>query len=341
MKSRLLRHFALFAALSVTACDYRRGALDPVSDQALVIAILWWAFFWTSMVVFAGVLVALGIAFVRGRRRERREGADADHDPSAAEEHRTERVVFTATGVSALVLVGLLVASIASGRELGTHAEPALHVKVIAHQWWWEVQYPGPTAADLVQTANELHLPAGRTVDIELRSADVIHSLWMPNLQGKRDLIPGHANHLVIRAMRVGSYEGHCAEFCGLEHARMELPVTVEPEDRFSAWLEAARTPARVPADEAARRGGELFLRGPCALCHNVTGTDASASAGPDLTHVASRAWLAAGALPNSRENLRAWLADPQRVKPGAQMPATALPPAELSDVVTYLETLK
>jgi cytochrome c oxidase subunit 2 len=216
-----------------------------------------------------------------------------------------------------------------------------LPVKVVAHQWWWEIQYPGPRASDLVITANELHLPAGRTAELELHAADVIHSLWIPNLQGKRDLIPGHTTRLSILPERVGRYDGHCAEFCGLEHARMELPVYVDSPERFSAWLTAQRRPAPVPATPELARGARVFTKGPCAMCHAVTGTEASASVGPDLTHVASRAWLAAGALPNSPRNLREWLRDPQSLKPGSQMPPTGLSESELDAVVLYLGSLR
>ncbi len=317
------------------------GALDPASTQALAISILWWVFFWTGLFVFAAVLVALVVACVRGRRRARREGSAAEAVPERSLEQRRERAVLAATVLSVVILIGLLVASIVGGRYIYGNPSPPLPVKVIAHQWWWEIQYPGPRSSDLVVTANELHLPAGRTAELELQAADVIHSLWIPNLQGKRDLIPGHTTRLSILPERVGRYDGHCAEFCGLEHARMELPVFVESPERFSAWLTAQRRPAPAPSTPEAERGARIFTKGPCAMCHTVTGTDAAASVGPDLTHVASRAWLAAGALPNSPRNLRAWLSDPQRLKPGSQMPPTGLSESELDDVVHYLGSLR
>jgi cytochrome c oxidase subunit 2 len=298
-------------------------------------------FFWTALFVFTGVIVALGIAFVRGRRRGRREGTAVDVTPEGELERKSERAVLAATVLSAFVLAGLLVATVVGGRQIFRSSGPPLPVKVIAHQWWWEVQYPGPRASDLVVSANELHLPAGRTAELELQAADVIHSLWIPNLQGKRDLIPGHTTHLVIEPERVGRYEGHCAEFCGLQHARMELIVSVDSPERFSAWLTSQRRPAPEPRTPPERRGARIFAQGPCALCHAVTGSEANASAGPDLTHLASRAWLAAGALQNSPQNLRVWLRDPQSVKPGAQMPPTGLRDDELDDLVSYLETLR
>jgi cytochrome c oxidase subunit 2 len=328
-------------ALGLGGCGYRRGALDPASTQAHAISVLWWVFFWTSVAVFSAVFVALVVALVRGHSRAQREGPRVETEPEPGLERRSARAVTAATALSVVILVGLLVASVARGRELFQGSEPAIAVKVIAHQWWWEVQYPGPRDSDLVITANELHLPAGRTAELELRSVDVIHSLWIPNLQGKRDLIPGHTTRLVIVPERVGRYDGHCAEFCGAQHARMDLPVSVDPPARFAAWLAAQRRPAPVPSTPAASRGAELFMRGPCAMCHAVTGTDASASAGPNLTHVASRPWLAAGALVNSPRNMREWLRDPQSKKPGSQMPATGLTDRELDDLLVYLETLQ
>jgi cytochrome c oxidase subunit 2 len=338
----LWRVLSLGLALALSSgCDYRRGALDPVSPEALTIQILFWVFFWISLFVLTGVVVALLFAIHRGHSRGKSEGAHAELTPDAALERRTHRAVLAASLLSALTLVGLLVASVFGGRALFRAPRPTFHAKIIAHQWWWEVQYEGKTASESVSTPNELHLPAGSAVELELQSVDVIHSLWLPNLHGKRDLIPGHTSRLVLRPTRPGRYEGHCAEFCGLQHARMELPVTVEPPDTFSRWLTAQRRPALVPAAPDARRGAELFTRGPCALCHSVVGTEASGSAGPDLTHLANRPYLAAGALPNSPLNLRAWLRDPQTFKPGVQMPATGLREDQLDDLVAYLETLR
>lgn len=339
---RARSRFALAAPLlACTACDYRKGALDPASSEALLIHLLWWVFFWVSVFVLSGVLVALALALYRGRARGVAAGSAPEVEPDAELERRTGRAVLAASALSILILLGLLVASVLFGRELFRAPHAPLSVKIVAHQWWWEVEYPGKTSSEHVRTANEVHLPAGVPVELELRSVDVIHSLWIPNLHGKRDLIPGHTNHLVLRPQRPGRYEGRCAEFCGLQHARMELAVVIEPPEVFSHWLERQRRPAPPPGAPDARRGADVFVRGSCSLCHGVTGSEAAASNGPDLTHVASRARLAAGALPNSPLDLRAWISDPQSIKPGAQMPPTALPSAELDDLVAYLETLR
>jgi cytochrome c oxidase subunit II len=336
------RRFGALSAFVLAGCDYRRGALDAASPQALLVDLLFWVFFWISVLVLVCVLVALSLAVLRARARRMREGDAAELEPEPSLERRARRAVLASTVFSLIVLVGLLIASVVTGRELFRPNEaPRFHVKLVGHQWWWEVQYLGPRPDQLVSTANELYLPAGIPVEVELRSVDVIHSLWIPNLHGKRDLIPGHTSRIVLLADRVGRFEGHCAEFCGLQHARMQLVVRVETPEHFSEWLERQRRPAVAPVEASARRGAEVFQRSPCVLCHSITGTDASASAGPDLTHVGSREWLGAGALRNSPESMRLWLTDPQRAKPGVQMPPTALPDHELFELVAYLRSLQ
>jgi cytochrome c oxidase subunit 2 len=178
-------------------------------------------------------------------------------------------------------------------------------------------------------------------VVVTLRSNDVIHSLWIPNLQGKKDLIPGRTATLRLRADRAGTYRGQCAEFCGLEHALMALLVEAEPNDRFEAWAARQRQPAAEPLDALARRGQEVFLGKSCVMCHTVTGTTANGRLGPDLTHLASRRTIASGMFPNNRGHLAGWIADPQSLKPGVNMPANSLPPDDLQALLAYLETLK
>jgi cytochrome c oxidase subunit 2 len=212
---------------------------------------------------------------------------------------------------------------------------------VIARQWWWELQYQADPPSQMVTTANELHIPVGKTVLLQLQSRDVIHSFWVPALHGKRDLIPGHPSTTAIRADRPGLYRGQCAEFCGVQHARMGLLVVAEPPDQFERWLAAARRPPPAPTTATARRGREVFLQGPCVMCHTVSGTIAAATNGPNLTHVASRMSLAAGTVANVRGHLAGWIADSQGIKPGNHMPRLSLPSADLLAVVEYLETLK
>jgi cytochrome c oxidase subunit II len=186
-------------------------------------------------------------------------------------------------------------------------------------------------------TANEVHLPVDRPARIELRTTDVIHSLWIPVLNGKEDMIPGHANVIVMTPRKTGTYRGQCAEFCGLQHANMALDVQVDDVAGFNAWLARQRMPAAVPASPGAVKGQQLFDAGPCAMCHAIQGTSAGGTSGPDLTHLASRRMLAAGALPLNRGTLAAWIVDPQRHKPGTNMPAVPMQPQQLADIVDYL----
>jgi cytochrome c oxidase subunit 2 len=243
--------------------------------------------------------------------------------------------VSLATACTVAVLLVLLGLDISVSRA--TTAAPgrdALRVVVTGHQWWWEIRYGG------VVTANEIHVPVGRTVVLELRSNDVIHSVWPISLSPKLDEIPGKNNSLSLRAERPGVFRGQCAEYCGHQHAKMAFLVVAEPAGSFERWLQAQREPAAPPADDLARRGQQVFLS-TCALCHTVAGTPASGRAGPDLTHLAGRATIAAGTLPNTRGNLAGWILDPQAIKPGAYMPPSQLAPPDLHAVVAYLETLR
>jgi cytochrome c oxidase subunit 2 len=310
-------------------------ALAPAADQAQAIASVWDAFFWPMLAIYLAMLAALGWAVWR-----RRAAADAERDAGHARRWSFALVgwvVFIATMLTVFTAV-----SFVQDRKLLAREPDALRVRITGRQWWWEVEYPDDAnPSRQVTTANELHLPLGRMARIELLSDDVIHSLWIPVLNGKQDLIPGRRSELAVTPRTPGRFRGECAEFCGLQHAHMVLPVTVEPPAKFAAWLEHQRAPAAAPASAAALHGKQVFESGPCALCHAISGTDASARTGPDLTHLASRPTLAAGALPNDRAHLLAWLADPQAHKPGANMPDPKLTPQELTDVVAYLEGLE
>jgi cytochrome c oxidase subunit 2 len=214
-------------------------------------------------------------------------------------------------------------------------------VRVTAHQWWWEVTYDDPQPERMFATANELRIPVGRPIVVTLDASDVIHSLWIPNLHGKKDLIPGRTSTIQFRADKAGEYRGRCAEFCGLQHAFMAFDVIAMPSEQFETWADAQRQPAGEPEDAAAQRGRELFLSGTCMMCHAIHGTTANARKAPDLTHIAGRAHLAAGRLPNTPQALAAWIADPQKIKPGANMPAHPISGDDLNALVAYLGTLR
>jgi cytochrome c oxidase subunit 2 len=217
----------------------------------------------------------------------------------------------------------------------------AVNITLIGHQWWWEARYRDEDASREFSTANELHIPVGRPVIVTLLSNDVIHSLWIPNLQGKKDLIPGRTATLRLRADKPGVYRGQCAEFCGLEHALMALQVVAEPNQGYEAWAARQRQPAPDPGSALTQRGQQVFLSTSCVMCHTIGGTTAGGRLGPDLTHLASRATIAAGMFPNNRGHLAGWIADPQALKPGVNMPANSLPPDDLQALLAYLETLK
>ena len=311
--------------------SHLQSIIHPAGIQAARVSHLWWVMFWICAVVWAAVAVAALVAIARGRRGS-----------STATDAQIGRSVTVAGGVSVAALLGLLFQSIVTGRALDTLRSPdALRIQVTGNQWWWDVQYEHAVPSLRVTTANEIHIPVGRAIRFDLLSTDVIHSLWIPNLQGKIDLVPGRLNELWLRADQPGVYRGQCAEYCGLQHAKMALVVVADTPDDFERWLTANRAPAPAPSTPEQQRGRDIFERGPCAMCHTIAGTSAGGRSAPDLTHVASRSTIGAGTLPNTKGYLAGWIADPQHIKPGNRMPPTGLNGEELQAVLAYLETLK
>ena len=288
--------------------------------------------------VWIAVVVAM-FASVRAKRSSL--GPDGLIQLSADAQRRTAGVVNVATVITVLILLGFLAFDFSVGRALADHPARALTIEIVGHQWWWEVQYVDSNPSKLVATANEIHVPVGEPVQLKLRSTDVIHSFWAPNLTGKRDLIPGYVTTQWFTADTAGRYRGQCAEFCGLQHAKMALDIVAEPRAQFVAWLAAASAPAAPIADSAQLAGQRVFMNGGCATCHSIGGTEARASVGPTLSHLMGRSMIAAGTLPNTRENLTRWIANPQAVKPGAHMPPSPLTAVQLNALVAFLETLK
>ena len=310
-----------------------QSALDPRGPIANAISGLMWTLFGVSAVVYVLVLLALWWALTRTRRE-----ADAAPQTTA----RINRVVGLLTVVTTLTLVGLVTASALSDHRLTSPSGPgAITVDVIGHQWWWEFQYHNITPSQWVTSPNELHIPVGVPVVVRAISTDVIHSFWVPNLEGKRDLIPGIITHTWIQADTPGVYRGQCAEFCGYQHAKMAFYVVAEPMDRFQAWIQGQRMPAREPSTPEETHGRDVLVRSACVLCHAINGTIAGSHVGPDLTHVGSRRSIAAGILSNSDERLDAWTDDPQSIKPGNEMPAHLLSVSDRHAVVAYLRSLQ
>ena len=311
------------------------SVLNPSSPQTRLIDRLWDAMYLVSAVVFVLVVLALLLSVFR-----RRDSEAAESDPGR--ERSLTTAVSIATALTVLILFGFLVYDVAVGRQLTRGlGKDALQVRVIGHQWWWELQYRDSVAHNWFTTANELHIPVGRPVALELLSTDVIHSFWPPTVSQKRDLIPGKDNSLWLQADTPGVYRGQCAEYCGQQHAKMAFLVIAQRPDSFASWLAAQRDTALTPTTELARRGQEVFLASSCVMCHAIAGTPAGSRVGPDLTHLASRRTIAAGTLPNTRGNLAGWIVDPQKIKPGTRMPPNQLKPADLQAMLAYLETLK
>jgi cytochrome c oxidase subunit 2 len=252
------------------------------------------------------------------------------------------RGVILATGATVAILLIFFGVDMSIGRTLSPiPSKRPLTIEVIGHQWWWEVTYADTSPQGRVTTANEIHVPVGEPVLFVLESRDVIHSMWVPNLSGKKDLIPGYTQSVWFQADTAGIYRGQCAEFCGLQHAKMAMFIVAEPRPQFEAWVQAQRKPAATPTDSTASRGLEVFLTAQCAMCHSITGTSAGSRVGPDLTHVGSRRTIAAGTLPNTRGALAGWIVDPQQVKPGSRMPPNMLRPDDLDALLAYLQGLK
>ncbi len=325
-----------------------QSAMYPTGVQAERIHGLFWGFTWVCVVVWVVVMVFLLWGAVRSRvARRAAVGEDGPNlAPAPARERRMGMLISGAVGVTTIVLLVLMVSEFMTTRSLASlsrspEAKNAVSIAVTAKQWWWEVQYQDETPSNMVTTANEIHIPVGRPVVIQLQSPDVIHSFWVPNLAGKKDAVPGHPTEIRMRADRAGKYEGHCAEICGHQHANMRFVVVAEPQEDFDRWLDAQRQPAREPTTEAQQRGKTFFLNTTCASCHSISGTPAFGRVGPNLTHVASRPTLAAGAVPNRPGHVAGWIIDPQKIKPGTRMPQHALPPRDLRDLLEYVESLK
>lgn len=237
------------------------------------------------------------------------------------------RAVTWATVATVVALIGLLVASVATGHAMApVSGEHPVRVEVIGRKWWWEFRYPTNGPSTRFRTAYELHIPVGRPVQVELLASDVIHSFWVPALAGKRDAIPGKDRVLTLQADAPGVYEGRCAEFCGVQHANMRFVVIAESDAAFEAWRAHQLEPALVPTDALRRHGLDVFMKSRCATCHSIAGVDAFGSVGPDLTHVASRGRLAMGSVVNDAEHMRDWIKNPAHIKPGVQMPGTPCP---------------
>jgi cytochrome c oxidase subunit II len=306
--------------------------LNPAGPQAQSIATVTWVFMGICAVVYVATLTTLGWALLRRPRED-------DDNPRMS--RRLTLVVAGATLFTAAMLVVLTLVSELAGRGLSKPSGPgAITIDVIGYQWFWDFRYHAATPNEWVSSPNELHIPVGIPVVLNAISRDVIHSFWVPELHGKRDLIPGITTQTWLQADKPGVFRGQCAEFCGHQHAKMAFRVVAQPATEFYAWLEQQRRPAIMPTGET-RRGHDMFMSQTCVTCHTIRGTQAGSRVGPDLTHIGRRQTIAAGTLPNTREHLTDWVRDPQSIKPGTRMPANRLSEDDLRAVVAYLESLR
>jgi len=314
------------------------SAFAPAGAQAARIYEHWLLYWYVALAVY----VIVGGAFLYLLIRSWRSRPESIAEPTQPVQHRMAKYVGASSVATALILILLLVSAAITGHDLASYGQkPNLQINVIGHQWWWEVQYQNDDPSMTLMTANEIHIPTGQKVLLNLTSSDVIHSFWVPSLNGKRDLIPSHQNTLTIEADRPGVYRGQCAEFCGLQHAHMILYVIAEPPSKFSAWMRHQLQPAPEPVDAKLRHGRDVFLNEPCVTCHTVRGTTALGTVGPDLTHIADRQTIGAGTLPNTPGHLSGWVTDPQRAKPGILMPTIPIAPNDVQPLLVYLESLR
>jgi len=324
------------AACVLTSCGGWQSAFDAQAAQSGEIKRILLIFIVVSSVIWIAVMLVLLFGLLR--RRTLRERPLDFHE---AFESRAGNVILIAGIATTVTVLALSVVSYGAQRTVFANDPAAVTVKVTGHQWWWEVQYQADSPHLSFTTANEIRVPVGQPVTVQLESADVIHSFWVPSLTGKMDLVTGQQNTVQFTAKNPGVYRGQCAEFCGAQHAHMAFTVTALQPDEYGRWRDQQNQNARSPGDPLSIRGEQSFRGRGCALCHTIRGTLAGGQLGPDLTHIASRQTIAAGTLPRNTGNLAAWIADPQHIKPGNLMPKTSLRSDELIAIVHYLEQLQ
>lgn len=314
------------AAAMLTGCSLE-GAMAPRGLGADVQNGLWWYMFWLGGGIFVGWLALFGYGMVRTPRAD----ATAEH------EARVHRRFIVGGGVllPAIALGSLFVYDLVSLNALPSGDDVV--IDATGYQFWWEFAYDEPGFT----TANEMYIPTGTDVHVRLHTDDVIHSFWVPQLSGKRDMIPGRVNELTLHAREPGRYLGECTEFCGIQHANMRFAVVAVTPDEYQAWLARMAEPAAQPDTVAEQAGYDTFMTSSCASCHAIRGTPADGELGPPLTHFASRERLGAGVAPNDRGHLGGWVVNSQTLKPGNPMPPVEVDASELSDLLTYLQSLE
>jgi cytochrome c oxidase subunit II len=330
----------MIALAAVPGFGSNQTALNPVGPGGAHIEHEFALIFWTTAAVYVVVMLALIVLIARSRY-----SLNDIPDPqptTAASDRLATRAVAGSMILTVVLLFIIMIGSFLDSRALGRmNNENGITIEVYGHQWWWEAQYPGDQPYQLVQTANEIHVPVGVPVRIRGTSRDVIHSFWVPNAQGKRDLMPGYENELMLQVDQPGRWRGQCAEYCGEQHAHMSFYLVAESKADFARWLNAQAQSAASPATAQAAHGQQVFVTHACIMCHTIRGTTAGSRVGPDLTHLASRSTIAAGLLPNTIGNLGGWIMNAQALKPGSRMPPNQMSGSDLQDLLAYLETLR
>lgn len=339
-----MRLTTLFAAISLallTGCGHPQSMFSPGGPASGNIAHLSWFVFILFIAVAVIMWVLLGWASYRKR------GSFAEHAPVDIGGGQPW-IFIGGFAIPFVILAAVFVIGLDSMSAFPLEGPHAMHetvpadIRVTGHRWWWQIDYVKGPLDQQVVTANEIHIPVGRPVDIDLTSNDVIHSFFVPRLHGKVDLIPGQINRIRIQADQPGVYRGQCAEYCGAQHAHMSLLVVADPPADYEAWLAREINQAEPPATEQQRHGQQLFMTKACVLCHTIRGTLAQAKVGPDLTHIASRQGLAANTLRNNAANLEAWVMHAQSLKPEVIMPdVSQFTGQEARDLVAYLQQLQ
>jgi cytochrome c oxidase subunit 2 len=315
----------ILVAIALSGCGGNQNTLDPASHPEHEISTVFWVVLGCSVVGF-GVVVWL--LFLGWWRR-----TQANLPGGVGERGATRLLVAVGVALPISLLTALFVWAdlfVMKSTAAPADGSTAMTIRVIGHDWWWEVRYGGSRAV----TANEIHIPTHTRIDVLGTTDDVIHSFWVPELNRKIDLIPGRENHALLESNRAGTFRGQCSEFCGLQHAHMAVLVIAQPRAAFDRWLAAE-------ARDATQQPPDAFARGSCADCHTIRGTRAHGDVGPDLTHLASRTTLAALTIPNTPANLARWIREPQHVKPGAKMPDLHLSDADWRALTEYLRSLR
>jgi cytochrome c oxidase subunit 2 len=310
--------------------------MRPASEPAAQLANLGWLLTIIAVIVCAIIAVLVLIPGLRGWRATRAREITPVHRGDG------ERwIVIGGIVVPLVILLGVFVVTAATlSRTSHPPTRARFMIEVTGHQWWWEVRYPSLDPQQTFVTANEIHIPVGEPITLRVASNDVVHSFWVPRLQGKIDLIPGQTNTFWLRADSAGVFGGQCAEYCGMQHAHMAMQVVAQPRAQFESWVAQQRRPAAAPSDSLTSAGRSAFEQQACSLCHAIQGTSAGGKMGPDLTHVASRMMLGAGTIPNTPGHLAGWIMNSQTIKPGNDMPQMYLDGASLHAIMAYLATL-